>query len=333
MSFDKPCLVTGAAGFLARRVVRQLLDAGAVVHGLVRSQSSASDLLEEVPSDQRERLELFTGDFGRDADCRRAVEGCGVVLHIAAQASGGAAALVLTNVVGTKRLISAAAEAGVKRLVVVSSIAVSDTHGMRRNAVVDEALPLECQPQLRDPYTYSKVQQELTARAECRRLGLPLVIVRPGVIYGPGRGCLSARVGLSFAGLTLVIGGRHALPYVHVENCAEAIVLSCSAAGVEGKAFNLVDDVLPTGREIVAAHRRHGKQLRTFTLPVFMVKQLSALVERYHHWSQGQLPAFITPYKVEAMWTPLRYSNEQAKNALGWQPRVSLQKGIASCFT
>src|SRR6185503_410371 len=99
--------------------------------------------------------------------------------------------------VGTRRLIAAAAEAGAERFVLVSSLAVCDTQGLRRRAVVDEALPLESQPQLRDPYTYSKVQQEIMARTECARLGLPLVIVRPGVIYGPGRGCLSARVGLT----------------------------------------------------------------------------------------------------------------------------------------
>lgn len=332
MLHEKPCLVTGAGGFLARRVVRRLLDAGTVVRGLVRSPSSAKGLVEEIPEWQRERLELVTGDFVREADCRRAVQGCGVVLHVAAQMSGGVSPLVLTNVVGTKRLIAAAAEAGAERLVVVSSIAVCETQGLRRKAIVDEGLPLESQPQLRDPYTYSKVEEELMSRKECQRLGLPLVIVRPGVIYGPGRGCLSARVGLSLAGITLVIGGRHVLPYVHVDNCADAIVLAGSVAGVEGKVFNLVDDSLPTGRQIVRAHRRHGKKLRTITLPVFLVKQLSSLVERYHRWSQGQLPAVITPYKVNAMWKPLRYSNQQAKEVLGWQPQVSLEEGLAGCF-
>jgi nucleoside-diphosphate-sugar epimerase len=331
-SFDKPCLVTGAGGFLARRVVRRLLDAGATVRGLVRSPSSAKKLLEEIGSEHQERLDLVTGDFVRKADCRRAVEGCGVVWHIAAQLSGSVSPLVFTNVIGTKQLIAAAAEACTDRLVVVSSIAVCDTQKLRQRDVVDESLPVESQPQLRDPYTYSKVQQELAAREECKRLGLPLVIVRPGVIYGPGRGCMSARVGLTVAGITLVIGGRHPLPYVHVDNCADAVTLAGSASGVAGKTFNLVDDVLPTGRQIVRAHRQNGKKLRTVTMPVFLVKRLSSLVERYHHWSQGQLPAVLTPYKVDAMWKPLRYSNALAKSSLGWRPQVSLEDGIAESF-
>lgn len=332
MKFDKLCVVTGAGGFLARRVVRRLLDAGATVRGLVRSSSTANALLAEIPPELRDRLEIVIGDFVREADCRRLVEGSSVVFHIAAQVSGSVSPLILTNVVGTKRLIAAASAAGVERIVVISSIAVCDSQRLRRLAIVDESLPLESQPQLRDPYTYSKVQQELAARAQCKQLGLPLVIVRPGVIYGPGRGCMSARVGLTVAGMTLVIGGRQSLPYVHVENCADGIVLAGVTLGVDGQTFNLVDDVLPTGRQIVRAHKRHGKRLRTLTLPVFLVRRLSSLVQRYHHWSQGQLPAVLTPYKVDAMWKPLRYSNARAKQVLGWQSQVSLESGIAGSF-
>jgi nucleoside-diphosphate-sugar epimerase len=329
---EKVCLVTGAAGFLAQRVVRRLLDDGFQVRGLIRSAEAARRFANQLPESQRDRFEAVLGDFTREDDCDRAVAGCSLVFHLAAQMTGGVAPLILTNVVGTKRLIHKCAENGVGRFVLVSSIAVCDTQLLRRNGTVDESLPLESTPHLRDPYTYSKTEQEAACQEACSRLRLPLVIVRPGVIYGEGRVCMSSRVGLSLGGFYLVFGGRHVMPYVHVDNCADAVALAGTSHQAAGQVFNIVDDELPTGRQVIRAHRRHGRKLRSVTIPLFVVRALARLNEWYHRRSEGQLPAVLTRYKVAAMWKPLRYSNSLAKQRLGWSPRVGLPEAMASCF-
>src|SRR5262245_61452864 len=126
-AFTKPVLVTGAAGYLASRLVRKLLEAGVRVRGLVRTSAAAAKLRRELPRELNDELEVVVGDVLRPDGCRRAAEGCCVVYHVAAQLTGGTAPLMMTNVVGTRRLIAAAADAGVSRLVLVSSIAVYDT--------------------------------------------------------------------------------------------------------------------------------------------------------------------------------------------------------------
>lgn len=326
-------LVTGAAGFLAGRLVRQLLETGGTVRGLVRSRSAGAALRASLPAELRDRFELVLGDFLRADDCRRAVSDCQVVHHVAAQLSGGAAPLILTNVVGTKRLIEAADAAGVKRLVLVSSIAVHHTESLRKYSVVDEAVPLDPQPHLRDPYTFSKVEQEKAAAAACKAAGLPLVIVRPGVIYGEGRESLTGRVGLRSGRLVVTTAGKQPLPYTHVENCAAAIQLAGDVKGIEGQAFNIVDDDVPSSRDVLKHYRLAGKRLTVVRVPYFLLRRLGVWNQWYHHWSTGQLPAVLTPYKVASMWKPLRYSNEAAKQVLGWQPIVGWREAAEKTLT
>src|SRR5262249_27113160 len=194
----------------------------------------------------------------RPDSCRRALEGSDVLFHVAAALRGGVPALFLSNVVGTRGLIEQAHGAGIGRMVLVSSIAVHGVSHLPRHAVVDESCPLDPEAHLRDPYTYSKVEQERVAWDAHQRGLVRLVVVRPGVIYGPGRDCISARVGLRLGRLVVRMGGRQRLPYTFVENCASAVLLAGAVPGAEGEAFNITDDAPPTGRELLAESRRRG---------------------------------------------------------------------------
>jgi nucleoside-diphosphate-sugar epimerase len=185
---------------------------------------------------------------------------------------------------------------------------------------------------MRDSYTYSKIAEEKVAW-EAYREGLPLVVVRPGVIYGPGRGCLSSRVGLRLGKLMARMGGDQALPYTFVDNCAGAIELTGRTPGVEGEAFNVIDDELPTGRDLLSRYRRAVEPLRVLPIPRWAIMPLSRLCESYHTWSAGQLPSVLTPYKSMAQWKPLRYTNARAKGVLGWEPEIGLVDGLQQTLT
>lgn len=318
--------ITGGTGFLGKFVVRKLLDEGHAVQCLMRPSSDVDSLLESIPAEIRSRLQFVHGQLNRlTADV---LEGCDAVCHVAAAMKGAAAALFADNVIGIRRLLKMTHAAGVARVVLVSSLGVYGTSGLRPNSVLDESCPLDEQPHLRDPYTYSKLAGELIAWEEFRAGRCPLVVVRPGVIYGAGRDPLSSRVGISVGRLLVRMGGRQLLPYVNVEACAAGIVLAVTSPGIEGEAFNLLDDELMTARAFLKMYRRVRRDLHVVPVPHWAIGSLSRLNVWYHKRSLGQLPAVLTPYKSNAAWKPLKYSTQKAQTKLGWVPHRRTQDGI-----
>jgi nucleoside-diphosphate-sugar epimerase len=320
--------VTGGAGFLGRRVVEQLLTEGHHVVCLLRGRTDAAPL-ELAASRGADRLVIVRGMIGRPETYRHALVGADVVFHAAAEMRGSVAVLFATNVIATRTLLAEASDAHVGRVVLVSSMGVYSAGALPRHSSLDESCPLEELPHLRDGYSYSKIAEEQVAweAREARRL--PLVVVRPGVIYGPGRDWLSSRIGLRIGGLLLKMGGRQVVPYTYVENCADAICRAGFAPGAEGHAFNVVDDGLPTANALLRRYRRDVGRLRVVPIPSWAIRPLSKVSAWYHEYSQGQLPAVLTPYRSDAQWKPLRYSNERAKRMLGWRPATGFDQGLA----
>jgi dihydroflavonol-4-reductase len=170
-------LVTGATGFLGRHLIAQLARGDRPVRALVRPQSDAA-FLAAYP-----QVEPFTVSGITDAaGVRAACAGCDAVVHAAAyfRMWGRPGTFVRTNVLGTQTVLGAAQQAGVARVVHVSSIAVVGRPLPGR--VVDERHP--CDPQ--DDYQRTKLAAERLALEAAAGGALDVVVVRPGALYGPG---------------------------------------------------------------------------------------------------------------------------------------------------
>jgi nucleoside-diphosphate-sugar epimerase len=157
-------------------------------------------------------------------------------------------------------------------------------------------------------------------------------MLRPGWVYGPGNTALTGRVGIGTFGVFLHLGGSNAIPLSYVDNCAEAIALAAITPGVNGEAFNVVDDDLPSSRQLLRQYKRNVRSFRSLYLPKPVSYLLCGLWERYCIWSEGQLPAAFNRSRWNSLWRKTRYTNRKLKTRLGWQPVVPTQAGIESYF-
>jgi nucleoside-diphosphate-sugar epimerase len=320
--------LTGGTGFLGSRVVAHLLARGHHVRCLIRSSRHGADLARQIAPALRERLVLQPGALEQRDSCRDLLRRAEAVVHVAAPLTGSASILFAQGVVPTRALVAAALDERVRRFVLVSSLGVYGSQVLASGATLDEECPLDPQPHRRDPYTHSKIAQEDVCWEAHRQRGLPLVVVRPGVLFGPGRPLLTARVGLMLPGLLVRMDGGQRVPYCFVDNCAEAVARAADTPDIAGSAFNLVDDDLPSANDVLRAHRTHVSPIRTVRIPRWAVGRVANACEWYAERSQGMVPPVLTPYKASAIWNRLRYSNARAKARLGWRPIVTFEEGI-----
>lgn len=324
-----PALVTGANGFIGVHVVRALLEAGVgEVRCLVRSPDKAAQL-NEVVAGAGDRARIVPGDLSNPADCARAVAGVALVFHLAAGFDKSFASAEKNSVQATRNLLEAAAAAGVRRFVQVSSFAVYSNLRLPRGAVLDENSPLEDSPEKRhDAYTYGKLQQEKLVREFGATRGVPFVILRPGTVFGPGKRDLTGRIGLRKSRLFLHVGGSNLLPLSFVDNCADAIVLAGLQPGVEGETFNVVDDELRTSREFLRAYREKTGGFTVVPVPYFAARLLCAVWEDTARVVK-KLPPVFNRRRCAAEWRGNRFPNSRLHERLGWRPRVPMDRAMA----
>jgi 2-alkyl-3-oxoalkanoate reductase len=222
-------LVTGASGFIGRALVARLLAGRNRVRALV------------LPGEQVSLgCEIARGDVTRPETLAPALRKVRVVYHLAAVVSdwGPEELFRAVNVDGTRNVLAAAAAAGVERVVVTSSLVVYGSQLGRE--VCDEDMPREhgC-----GPYSRTKRAQEEVA-LDFHRFGrVPVTVVRPGNVYGPGsRTWVDMPAALLRAGrLPLIGGGDGDAALTWVENLVELLVLTGREAAAEGRVYNAND--------------------------------------------------------------------------------------------
>ena len=295
---DQRVLVTGAAGFIGNRVLERLLDRGfRNLVCLVRPSSNLSRLravIERRPAGAQ--IKLVTGNLLSRQACEEACKDVSLVLHLAAGVSEKSFPnAVLNSVVTTRNLLDACARNGsLARFVLVSSFAVYSNRQKRQWRILDESCPVEEHPEQRgEAYCFAKVkQEELLANTE--RFGSSLCVVRPGMCMVKAKQKYVGRVGLGTFGLFLHLGGPNPIPFTYVDNCADAIVLAGLVPGVEGEAFNIVDDDLPSSRQFFGFIKGRVRRFRSIYVPHFVSYALCYLWEKYSHWSKGSCLPSLT---------------------------------------
>ena len=337
LSADELVLVTGSNGLIGSKVIENLLRLGfSNIRAFVRPCSNV-ERLERIQHPMKdEKVHLFAGNLLSKEDCHEAMANVSVVFHCAAgMACKTFSEMFLNTVVTTRNLLDAAvADKQLKRLLNVSSFAVYSNMSMKRRSLLDERCEIENKHRERyDPYSFAKVKQEEILWDYSKRYALPIVIVRPGAVYGPGAEAITSRVGISTFGPFLHIGGSNQIPFSFIDNCADAIILAGIKKNIEGQVLNIVDDDPPKSREFLIMYKREVGMDRSFNVPYVIFYFLSYLWEKYSRLSKGQLPPVFNRRKTAATWKGNVYSNRKLKEVLGWEQRISTPEALSRHFS
>jgi len=333
-STDK-ILVTGANGFIGSRVVRNLLSMGFKnVRCLVRSEANI-ETLKPVEEEFGVTLEYVCGNLLSAATCRAAAEDAVVTYHLAVGGDKSFPGYVMNTVVTTRNLLDAITTDGttIRRFVNVGSLAVYSNDHLKRRALLNESCPIASDLIGRyDPYAYAKAKQDDIVRQYARDKGLPYVIVRPGVVFGPGKSRIPGRIGIDTFGIFLHLGHGNRMPLTYVDNCAEAIALAGLVNGIDSEEFIIVDDDLPTSRQFLRGYKKLGRRFLSVPVPYPVFYVFSLLWEKYSSWSKGQLPPAFNRKTCTAYFKGNVYSNEKVKTRLHWNPGVSMTDALTRFF-
>lgn len=224
-------LVTGASGFLGGHVVEELCRRGEEVIVLARRTSDLSAL-------KNLEIEIRYADLRDPVAVKEAMKGVDLVFNCA-----GAVRFVIPykeiyeiNVAGTERIVNAAAEAGVRRIIHTSSIAALGPDGLLspNDLKVDR-------PDIKYGYSRSKTEAEAIFFRKCAEKGIEGVALRPGVIYGP-RDLNAAYSWFNFVDTNkaqLVGDGTSRFPLIYISDVVEAFMIASARENVNGRTYNL----------------------------------------------------------------------------------------------
>lgn len=324
-------LVTGASGFIALHCVVQLLQQGYQVRGTVRSQDREGEVRDAVRRqvEADNRLSFVHTDLNNDDGWPDAVAGCEFVLHVASPFPAGIPKdeddLIKPARDGALRVLRAAAAAGVKRVVLTSSVAAVAYGHETDGKVFDENDWSDVSSADIGAYEKSKTLSERAAWDFVKSpdaAGLELSVINPGAVMGP---LLSARVGTSAEIASRLMTRdmpacpRIGFPMVDVRDVAAAHILAMTNPAAAGQRFCCVNGYAwfnEIAEVLAAKYNDQGYRVPTKIMPNFVVK-IAALFDPTLRLVAGRLDR-----KAEV-------SNKLITEVLGWKPHSIPEMTIA----
>ena len=310
--------LTGATGFIGSRVARQLARQGYRLRCLVRESSDTTDL-------ERAGAEILRGDLLDRSLLAKGLDGAALAIHMAGAYDIGvvdSAVLERTNVEGTRAFIAAVEEAGTPRAVYISTTAAL---GPVPEGTGDETTE-HPGDRYRSVYERTKVEAHRLAVAAQRR-GVPLVIVCPANVYGPGDRGPNARFLMD-----LLRGRVPALPrrpawwsYVHVDDVAAGILLAAEY-GRTGTTYVLSGEDLPLDEFARRAAALAGRRPPRLRLPTAVLRLGASLMDALARVFRFRSSINRESVDMADGWRWL-HSHTRATRELGWMPRP-LEEGL-----
>ncbi|HEX2695930.1 MAG TPA: NAD-dependent epimerase/dehydratase family protein [Acidobacteriota bacterium] len=306
--------VTGASGFIGTHLVRRLAAGGWKIRALVHAN----------PVSPGSGLETVYGDIRDPGPWKEALSGTDVLFHLAAALGSSRLAgdeFLEVNALGTEALLGAAREAGIAKVVHVSSAGVIGA--VKPGAIADEATP----PNPRNAYDRSKLEAERIALVFAGR-GMDLVVVRPGWVYGPGdRRTFKVIKAVNDRRFALVAPDRGRQTPVFIDDLVAGLLLA-AGVGKSGEIYHLTGDEVLTVRGMAAILAEAcGVPVPKLRIPVLPAKFAAWALEKAYAPFRREAP--LNRSRLAFFIHPKALSNEKARRELGFRPEVDFRTGAA----
>ena len=312
--------VTGGTGFIGQHVVQKLIARGYDVYALARSERSAAILANLGAT-------VVPGDITDTASMRAGMAGSDVVYHLAAWYKMGGSDWMKAesiNVGGTRKVLRLAHELGVPKIIYTSTVAVfGDTKGQ----LVDESFT-QGGPFLTE-YDRTKWLAHYKVALPLIEKGAPIIIVQPGVVYGPGDTSIAAEMmQLFYRGIPMLPGFDTTATYAHVEDVAEGHLLAAEHGKI-GESYILAGPAIPLGEMFDFWGHLTGKPSPKLRLPSQLLRPFAPLMGAIS--SVVPLPSAFSQEAVQSLGATYIARSDKAREELGWKTRP-LQTGMLETF-
>ncbi len=297
-------LVTGGTGLLGIPLVRELRHAGFGVRVLARRTPRVGV---RVPG-----VEYLVADLSRPLD-PAVMAGVGFVVHAAAETAGGQDDHQRNSIDATRHVFEAAADAGVRQGVHVSSLAVIKP-GHEVGGILDEQTPLDAGHIRRGPYVWGKAESELLVAKLAAERNLEIKIVRPGPLVDYAAFHPPGRLGRELGPYFVAIGGKKTpLSVCDVGTAGRVIRSYVESFAAAPPLVNLVEAPPPTRRQLADRYKSHRPDLKFYWFPGWLLRALGGPLKLMQRVALGSKQ----PVDVYAAFASERYRTDVAAQVIG----------------
>lgn len=313
MKLNKKILVTGADGFIGSHLAEELVRQGYNVKAFVLYNSFNSwGWLDQSPKEIKDAIEIFSGDIRDPHGVKEAMQGCDVVLHLAALIAipysyHSPDTYVDTNIKGTLNVVQAARELGVKKVVQTST---SEVYGTAQFVPITEQHPLQGQ----SPYSATKIGADQIAMSFYTSFGVPVSIIRPFNTYGPRQ---SARAIIPTV-ITQIANGQRQIKLGSLHPTRD---------------FSYVKDTINGFISVMNSEKSIGEVINigsNYEISIGdTVKLIASVMGKEIEVDLDKIRLRPEKSEVERLWA----DNNKAKQFTGWEPKYAGVEGFKRGLT
>jgi nucleoside-diphosphate-sugar epimerase len=308
----KKILVTGVNGFIGKNIYKDLIKLNYFVRGAVRNLDTVL-----INGDTKY---ISVGNIDVETKWSNALEGVDCVIHCAGKThvinkKDELDIYRTVNREGTKNLAEQAAEAGVKRLIFLSSVKVNGESTGKSNGV--KLFTTKDIPNPHDNYAISKFEAEKALWEVASKTGLEVVVIRLPLVYGHGaKGNLARLIKIIYSKIPLPLGGiQNKRSLIGIDNLVDILARFIEHPNAAGKTFLVSDgEDLSTPELIRLLASTMGQSAKLFTVPTFLLKFFGFVIGKQS--------------EINRLTGSLQIDNSYVRKILNWTPPVSVEEGI-----